>query len=109
MNNQIIDELTDFCAIQYYDFNADEWLRRIDQYSGAPVVLARYLSETSWYGHSVELERIADTAETSRTGKPSGTTSVDIARFSGVIRFRIALMQAQGIRGNGVLRRHGSH
>ena len=106
MNNQTIDELTDFCAIQYYDLNADEWLRRIDQYSGAPVVLARYLSATSWYGHSVELERIADTAETARAGTRASTPAVDIARFSGVIRFRIALMQAQGVRGNGHSRRH---
>ncbi len=106
MNEQTISELTDFCAVQYYDFNADEWLCRIDQYSGAPIVLARYLSATSWYGHSMELERIADTAENARTGKLAGTPSVDIARFSGVIRFRIALMQAQGVRGNGHPRNH---
>lgn len=67
---------------------------------GAPLVLAKYLSGTSWYGHSDELERIASLAG-ARAPADGGTAgrdgeSVDIGRFSGIIRARIALMRIPG-------------
>lgn len=100
MDNRTVDELAQFCAEQYYRFNAEDWLRVAQQHRRAPVILARYLSGTSWYGHSEQLEQLASRvsvagADDADDADDAGT-AVDIARFSGVIRYRIARMRNEG-------------
>lgn len=97
MDNRTVEELAQFCAEQYYRFNAEDWLRLAQQHRRAPVILARYLSGTSWYGHSEQLEQLAS-ADLTAIPDDAGQSdaSVDIARFSGVIRYRIARMRSEG-------------
>lgn len=95
MDNRTVDELAQFCAEQYYRFNAEDWLRLAQQHRRAPVILARYLSGTSWYGHSEQLEQLASRVPGNGADDDGNAgPAVDIARFSGVIRYRIARMRS---------------
>jgi len=62
MNEQESVALAQFCADQYYAFDARAWHRRSKYDRNASTVAAMYLSMTSWYGHERELERIASGA-----------------------------------------------
>ncbi len=101
MDNQTIEELAQFCADQYYRFDAEQWLEKTATYRCIPIALAKYLSGTSWYGHSEQLDSISTIARVNMTGEADTGSSdareaIDIARFSGIIRFRIAKMRSQG-------------
>jgi len=62
MNEQESIALAQFCADQYYAFDARAWLRRSKYDRNASTVAAMYLSMTSWYGHEDELGRVASDA-----------------------------------------------
>ena len=105
MDNQTIEELAQFCADQYYRFDAEQWLEKTATYRCIPIALAKYLSGTSWYGHSEQLDSISTIARANLTGETDAGSSnaqeaIDIARFSGIIRFRIAQMRPQGTKGD---------
>ena len=99
MNEQESVALAQFCADQYYAFDAHAWHRRSKYDRNASTVAAMYLSMTSWYGHERELERIASVAlalhasgeEFQRT---SQTSALNPELFSKMVRSEIAVRQA---------------
>jgi len=100
MDNEAIDELAQFCADQYYCFDAEQWMQKTTQYRRACLALAGYLSRTSWYGHSEQLDRVGTLARTQLADAAVAVNSedqetLDIARFSARIRVRIAQMRLQ--------------
>jgi hypothetical protein len=100
MDNEAIDELAQFCADQYYCFDAEQWMQKTTQYRRACLALAGYLSRTSWYGHSEQLDRVGTLARSQLADAADAVNSqdqetLDIARFSARIRVRIAQMRLQ--------------
>jgi len=96
ITKQEADSLAQFCADQYYEFNANTWLQRSIQDRNASAVAAKYLALTSWYGHEYQLERIAAMSMAScsnGTGSQGYTQSdgLDLAAFSASVRYAIAL------------------
>lgn len=99
MNDQESVALAQFCADQYYAFDARAWHRRSRYDRNASTVAAMYLSMTTWYGHEAELERIAADA---RALYASGeifqrtvqTSDFDPALFSKLVHSEIAARQA---------------
>jgi hypothetical protein len=96
MSKQEADSLAQFCADQYYAFDANRWLQRSTGDRNASAVAAMYLAMTSWYGHEEQLERIA---ARSRASHPDATelqdeahlNGLDLAAFSASVRYAIAL------------------
>lgn len=60
MDMLALELLAQFCAEQRSDFSRDRWLVGNPISSRMLGVVAHYLSMTSWYGHEVELEMIAE-------------------------------------------------
>jgi hypothetical protein len=95
MNQQESEALAQFCADQFFAFDARAWARRSQYDHHASTVAAMYLSLTTWYGHELELERIAAgsqaldvTGQASRRASPA--TEFDPAGFSAMVRAEIA-------------------
>lgn len=102
MNQQESEALAQFCADQYYAFDARAWHQRSQYDRNASTVAALYLSMTSWYGHEDELERVAAGAlalhasgEDFRAGAQA--SSFDSARFSAMVRSEIAARQSANV------------
>jgi hypothetical protein len=89
ISKQEAASLAQFCADQYYEFNANTWLQRSTQDRNASAVAAKYLALTSWYGHEVQLERIAAVSMASCGHTQSD--GLDLAAFSASVRYAIAL------------------
>ena len=94
MNSEESKALAQFCADQYYAFDARAWKRRSQYDHHASTLAALYLSMTSWYGHESELERVAADA---RALNDSGDAfrlehegRFDPAQFSTMVRSEIA-------------------
>ena len=95
MNSEESKALAQFCADQYYAFDARAWKRRSQYDHNASTLAALYLSMTSWYGHESELERLAadasvlnDSGEAFRRLEHEGR--FDPAQFSAMVRSEIA-------------------
>ena len=96
MDTRESNALTQFCIDQYYEFDADAWLRQGADERNASALAAMYLSMTSWYGHEEQLERIAARAravystgeEFQRAAQSNG---FDLAHFSAAVRYGIAM------------------
>jgi hypothetical protein len=92
MNEHESVALAQFCADQYYAFDA--------QYDrNASTVAAMYLSMTSWYGHEDELERIATDARALYANgeefrRDAQTSNFDPGLFSSMVRSEIAARRA---------------
>lgn len=98
MNLEESKALAQFCADQYYAFDARAWKRRSQYDHHASSVAALYLSMTSWYGHEGELERIAADAHTlNESGEAfhrlEQEGQFDPAQFSSMVRSEIAKRQ----------------
>lgn len=98
MNQQESEALAQFCADQYYAFDARAWHRRSQYDRNASTVAAMYLSMTSWYGHEDELERVAAQALAPHASGEDFSVSAqgnsfDSARFSAMVRSEIAARQ----------------
>lgn len=98
MNEQESVALAQFCADQYYAFDARAWLRRSKYDRNASTVAAMYLSMTSWYGHENELGRIAADAlalhasgEEFQRNAQTGDFNPEL--FSKMVRSEIAVRQ----------------
>jgi hypothetical protein len=96
MNHEEAKALAQFCADQFYDFDAHAWKRRSRYDHHASTVAALYLSMTTWYGHEEELERIAaDARALHETGdefrRTAQASSFDAAQFSAMVRSEISL------------------
>lgn len=96
MNTHTTDALAQFCSEQYFSFDPQKWTVQNHYDINALKVLARYLSQTSWYGHEEDLEHLfgqaADRCSVSVT-KEDSKTFVDLAYFSVTVRCRIAALQ----------------
>ena len=101
MNQQESEALAQFCADQYYAFDARAWHRRSQYDRHASTVAAMYLSMTSWYGHENELERVAAQAlalhASGEDFRSSAPGSFDSARFSAMVRSEIAARQTGNV------------
>ncbi|MFA6311152.1 MAG: hypothetical protein WCV99_06120 [Sterolibacterium sp.] len=93
MDKDALELLTAFCADQRADFDPKAWQRaqRID--SRLLAVTAHYLSMTSWYGHELELEIIAESlvpgiSDKRRFNSELRDLAVDIRYLSATIRYR---------------------
>lgn len=102
MNQQESEALAQFCADQYYAFDARAWHQRSQYDRNASTVAALYLSMTSWYGHEDELERVAAGALALHTSGEdfrgsARASSFDSARFSAMVRSEIAARQTGNV------------
>jgi hypothetical protein len=104
MSKQEANALAQFCADQYYAFDAKMWRQRNTEDSNASAVAAMYLAMTSWYGHEEQLESIAaesrsihaNGADFQRAAQSNG---LDLANFSASVRYAIALKRINGASG----------
>jgi len=99
MNEQESVALAQFCADQYYAFDARAWQRRSRYDRNASTVAAMYLSMTTWYGHEEELERIAADARALYASgevfqRTAQTSAFNPESFSKLVRSEIAARQA---------------
>ena len=81
MNEQESIALAQFCADQYYAFDARAWLRRSKYDRNASAVAAMYLSMTAWYGHEDALARIAADALALNSGSEEFHRSAQAGAF----------------------------
>lgn len=93
MDKQSLELLTAFCADQRSNFDTKAWecAQRID--SRLLAVTAHYLSMTSWYGHELELEMIAESllpgiSDKRRFNSELRHLAMDIRYLSATIRYR---------------------
>jgi len=92
------DTLAQFCAEQCLAFNPQAWTAPGLVDRNTLKEIARYLAQTSWYGHEEELERIVkQVADGSDALKPprSSEALVDLAYFSVAVRCRIAALEGK--------------
>ncbi|MBP9713708.1 MAG: hypothetical protein KBD60_08460 [Sterolibacterium sp.] len=54
------EALAKFCIEQSFCFDTHDWLLLSDFDDKRVALVAKYLSMTSWYGHELDLEAIAD-------------------------------------------------
>jgi hypothetical protein len=104
MSKQEASALAQFCADQYYAFDANMWRQRSIEDSNAAVLAAMYLAMTSWYGHAEQLERIAADSRAIHANGPAfqraaQSNGLDLARFSASVRYAIALKRINGASG----------
>lgn len=95
MNQQESEALAQFCADQYYAFDAKAWQRRSLYDRNASTVAAMYLSMTDWYGHEDELDRIAAEARAMHASgedfrRSARSSRFDAEVFAAMVRSEIA-------------------
>lgn len=98
MDELAFDSLAQFCADQFSQFEAAAWMDRSSIDGKVHAVVAKYLSMTSWYGHEVELERIAANTDSTLANiagfhREAQAIGLDLGSFSAMVRRRIALRQ----------------
>ena len=86
--------LAQFCADQYFAFDARAWKRRSQYDHHASTIAALYLAMTTWYGHEAELERIAADAGALNAGSDAlrrpQQGSFDADQFAAMVRSEIS-------------------
>ena len=88
--------LAQFCAEQCLAFDPQAWSVQNPNDKSTLAALARYLAQTSWYGHEEALELIARQAEESGSElvtQDSPRVIVDLVYFSVTVRRRISELQ----------------
>jgi hypothetical protein len=94
MNLEESRALAQFCADQYFAFDARAWKRRSQYDHHASTIAALYLAMSTWYGHETELERIAADAGALNAGgealRRPDQGSFDADQFSAMVRAEIA-------------------
>ncbi|MFI4982767.1 MAG: hypothetical protein ACHQIO_20645, partial [Nevskiales bacterium] len=93
MNIRSAEALARFCAEQCLAFDPRAWAAR--SHDPAVMAVARYLAQTSWYGHEEELERIAGQAADGCRASSNQQDAVDWVNFSVAVRCRIAALQGR--------------
>ncbi len=91
MEHDALAEIEEFCAAQYYAFDAGEWLARAQRDGSSVAAAAEYLALTSWYGHEDELAVIAARIR-ERIGRED-PYRIPLARFSARTRYLLAQRQ----------------
>jgi hypothetical protein len=85
--------IEEFCAAQYYAFDAGAWIARAQQDGLRLATAAEYLAQTSWYGHEEELADVAARIR-AQVDRDGGETIV-LARFSARTRYLLAQRQTR--------------
>jgi hypothetical protein len=83
--------IEEFCAAQYYAFDAEAWLERARRDGPRVAAAAEYLALTSWYGHEEALMNVAARIR-DLLGRGEGSP-LSLARFSGRTRYLLARRQ----------------
>jgi hypothetical protein len=100
MGKEEFDAFAEFCAAQHADFDERDWEQILPGDGALKAAAASYLSKTSWYGHSEQLEKLSERipamacADPVRNEQDSGNGTefrFDVALFSANVRYRIAL------------------
>ena len=91
MDRDALSGIEEFCAAQYYSFDAEAWLERARRDGLRVAAAAEYLALTSWYGHEEALKDVAARIR-ARVGDDDGTR-LPLARFSGRTRYLLARRQ----------------
>lgn len=93
MDSEPQSGIEEFCAAQYYAFDAGAWLARAASDGLRVAAAAEYLSLTSWYGHEEELASVAaHIRATLATGAAAG---IPLAHFSARTRYLLAQRQSR--------------
>jgi hypothetical protein len=100
LDRHTADALAQFCIAQHWQFAADEWVSWAEKYGMTIAFVAKYLSMTSWYGHEVELDQIAEVncpAEPSSPGLHVESQAADfnLPFFSAAVRLGIARRRSE--------------
>jgi len=93
MDKDDLEQLTQFCTDQRTAFDPQLWRTNDRLDARLLAVTAHYLSMTSWYGHELELELIAEELLPGITDKRRFNTELselgmDIRYLSATIRYR---------------------
>ena len=91
MDRDALSGIEEFCAAQYYSFDAEAWLERAQRDGFRVAAAAEYLALTSWYGHEEALRGVAARIR-AQVGGDDGTR-LPLARFSGRTRYLLARRQ----------------
>jgi len=93
MDKLDLELLTQFCTNQRSDFDPNAWKRGHPIDSRLLAVIAHYLSMTSWYGHELELEVIAESllpgiSDKRRFNSELRDLAIDMPYLSATVRYR---------------------
>ena len=91
MDHDAHSGIEEFCAAQYYAFDAGAWIARAQRDGLRVAAAAEYLALTSWYGHEEELADIA--ARIRAQAGRDHPAELSLARFSARTRFLLAQRQ----------------
>lgn len=83
--------IEEFCAAQYYAFDAGAWIARAQRDGLRVAAAAEYLALTSWYGHEDELADVAARIR-AQIGRDA-PEQFALARFSARTRYLLAQRQ----------------
>jgi len=95
MDHDALAEIEEFCAAQYYAFDAGAWLARARSDGPRVAAAAEYLALTSWYGHEDELAAVATRIRDLVGGDP---VRIPLARFSARTRYLLAQRQNRTVK-----------
>ena len=90
MDHDALSGIEEFCAAQYYAFDAGAWLARAQRDGAHVAAAAEYLALTSWYGHEDELAAVARRI---RELVGDNQAPIALARFSARTRYLLAQRQ----------------
>ena len=91
MDHDALAAIEEFCAAQYFAFDADAWLARAERDGPRVAAAAEYLCLTSWYGHEDELAAVA--ARIRELVGRDDPVPIPLARFSARTRYLLAQRQ----------------
>ena len=91
MEHDALPGIEEFCAAQYYAFDAAAWLARAQRDGAHVAAAAEYLALTSWYGHEDELAAVA--ARIRELVGRDDPVPIPLARFSARTRYLLAQRQ----------------
>jgi hypothetical protein len=91
MDHDALPGIEEFCAAQYYAFDAGAWIARAQRDGLRVAAAAEYLALTSWYGHEEELAEVA--ARIRAQAGRDAPEQLPLARFSARTRYLLARRQ----------------
>ena len=96
MDRHATEQLVQFCIAQQKNFSPHDWYARFETDGAAVAFVAKYLSMTSWYGHSEELEKItaatcASAENSTGLHRESRIIDFDLPSFSVKLRAGLAV------------------
>lgn len=91
MDHDALSGIEEFCAAQYYAFDAGAWVARAQRDGLRLAAAAEYLALTSWYGHEQELAEVAARIR-AQVGRED-PERLPLARFSARTRYLLARRQ----------------